>query len=125
MARRYFQEDVTVCTIGQDSCLTEIGSGKVSGTETTAENIALMDTWDSEKIIRQGVEVTLDLASDDEATLDVWALWLAKAAVALVLTGVSGKNFSGNFLLKSPGTDLADALKDSITLKSQGAVTIN
>ncbi len=123
MARQYFSEDCTVFTIGGDSCLTEIGSGKITGSEEVAENNALKDAYSNEKVLRRGLEVTLELASDSAAAVDIWALWAAGDAVPVVIT-TTKKTFSGNFTVKSPGLDFADAMRESVTLKNDGAVTI-
>jgi hypothetical protein len=123
MAREYFKEDCTVFQIDGDSILTEIGSGSIKGSETVAENNALADAYDNEAVLRRGLEVTLELAADTDCAVDIWALWTAGAAVPLNV--VTTKNtFTGNFKLKSPGVDFADALRESITLKNDGAFTV-
>jgi hypothetical protein len=122
MARQYFAEDCTVFTIDSDSALAYIGSGSIKGTETVAENNALADAYDNEKVLRRGVEVTLELASDTDCAVDIWALWVAGAAVPLVIT-TDKVTVTGNFTVKSPGLDFADAIRESVTLKNDGTVT--
>ena len=121
--RQYFSDDCTVFTIGGSSILTEIGSGSIKGNQEEVENNALKDAYSYRKVLRKGVEVTLELASDSDCAVDIFSLWNAGAAVACVIT-TDKWTFSGDFTLTDPTLELSDAMRESVTLRNEGAVTI-
>lgn len=124
MARLFTKTDCSAFTYDTTgNLLTHLGRGELRLTRDVLENNALTDTWDSGIAGRARAEVTVELAGDDGATVHALAAF-ADGSGTLVLTTDAGA-ISGTFAVTEAGLTLEDALRETITFRSIGAVTIS